>query len=185
MKNIVIAVDGFSSCGKSTLAKDIAKELGLIYIDTGAMYRGATLLAMEHNLIHNNTVDEEKLIEILKSTSMVFKKVGEQVQLYLNDRNIENEIRSMEVSNNVSPVSTIAEVRNILVDRQRELGKSMNVILDGRDIGTVVFPNADIKLFITASPEIRAQRRYDEMKKRGDNVTFAEVAKKYSKSRFY
>ena len=177
MKNIVIAVDGFSSCAKSTLAKDIAKELGLIYIDTGAMYRGATLLAMEHNLIHNNTVDEEKLIEILKSTSMVFKKVGEQVQLYLNDRNVENEIRSMEVSNNVSPVSTIAEVRNILVDRQRELGKSMNVILDGRDIGTVVFPNADIKLFITASPEIRAQRRYDEMKKKGENVTFAEVAK--------
>ncbi|HPW66132.1 MAG TPA: (d)CMP kinase [Salinivirgaceae bacterium] len=176
MKNIVIAVDGFSSCGKSTLAKDIAKELELIYIDTGAMYRGATLLAMEHNLIHNNVVDEDKLIEILKSTSMVFKKVGEQVQLYLNDRNVENEIRSMEVSNNVSPVSTIAEVRNILVDRQRELGKSMNVILDGRDIGTVVFPNADIKLFLTASPEIRAQRRYDEMKKKGDNVTLSEVA---------
>lgn len=177
MDNIVIAVDGFSSCGKSTLAKDIAKELGLIYIDTGAMYRGATLLAIEHNLISNNTVEEEKLIEILKSTTMVFKKVEGQVQLYLNDRNVENEIRSMEVSNNVSLVSTIAEVRSILVDRQRTLGKSMNVILDGRDIGTVVFPNADIKLFLTASPEIRAQRRYDEMKKKGDNVTLSEVAK--------
>lgn len=176
MDNIVIAVDGFSSCGKSTLAKDIAKELGLIYIDTGAMYRGATLLAIEHNLISNNTVEEEKLIEILKSTTMVFKKVEGQIQLYLNDRNVENEIRSMEVSNNVSLVSTIAEVRSILVDRQRTLGKSMNVILDGRDIGTVVFPNADIKLFLTASPEIRAQRRYDEMKKKGDNVTLSEVA---------
>jgi cytidylate kinase len=184
MQNIVIAVDGHSSCGKSTLAKAVAKELGLVYIDTGAMYRGATFMAMENALIQGDRVDEEKLVAMLKNSTMTFKNFEGTNLLFLNERNIEREIRTIEVSDKVSYVSKIATVRTILVDWQRAMGKSMNVILDGRDIGTVVFPHADVKLFVTASVETRAKRRFDELKMMGENVTFEEVANNIQKRDF-
>ena len=175
MKRLTIAFDGHSSCGKSTLAKAIAKELNLMYIDTGAMYRGATLLAVENNLVHGESVDNNKLMSLLDKTSMEFKTVEGENHLFMNGRNIEREIRTIEISEKVSYVSKVAAVRNRLVEWQRAMGKSMNVILDGRDIGTVVFPNADIKLFVTASVEIRSKRRFDELKAKGDDVTLVEV----------
>ena len=181
MKNMVIAVDGFSSCGKSTLAKAIAKELNLVYIDTGAMYRGATLLAMEAGFIHDDCVDSEKLANVLVKSVMTFKINGGINQLFLDDRNIEREIRTIEISDKVSYVSKIPEVRNILVDWQRAMGSSMNVILDGRDIGTVVFPNADVKFFVTASVDIRAKRRFEELKMMGEHVTYNEVVSNIQK----
>ncbi|MDD2563433.1 MAG: (d)CMP kinase [Salinivirgaceae bacterium] len=175
MKTLTIAVDGHSSCGKSTLAKAIAKELNLIYIDTGAMYRGATLLAVENNLIQGENIDNNKLMSLLDKTSMEFKNIEGENHLFMNGRNIEREIRTIEISEKVSYVSKVATVRNRLVEWQRAMGKSMNVILDGRDIGTVVFPNADIKFFVTASVEIRAKRRFDELKAKGDDVTLEVV----------
>ena len=175
MKTLTIAVDGHSSCGKSTLAKAIAKELNLIYIDTGAMYRGATLLAVENNLIQGENVDNNKLMVILDKTSMEFKNIGEENHLFINGRDIEKEIRTIEISEKVSYVSKVPAVRNRLVEWQRTMGKSMNVILDGRDIGTVVFPNADVKFFVTASVKIRAKRRFDELIAKGDDVTLEEV----------
>jgi cytidylate kinase len=175
MQNIVIAVDGHSSCGKSTLAKAVARELELVYIDTGAMYRGATLIAMENHLIDGDVVKETELVQVLKSSNMSFMNLDGQNRLFLNERCIEKEIRSIEVSDKVSYVAKVPSVRCILVDWQRAMGKSMNVILDGRDIGTVVFPNADVKLFVTASVETRAKRRFEELRAMGENVTFEEV----------
>jgi cytidylate kinase len=160
-KKIVIAIDGHSSCGKSTLAKSLARELGYTYIDSGAMYRAVTLFALRNGLINNGKVDEKELISRMKDIRITFEwdTASEKNTTFLNGENIENEIRQLEVSNNVSPVSTIAGVRSELVKQQRENGKNKGIVMDGRDIGTVVFPDAELKIFMTASPEIRAHRR--------------------------
>lgn len=165
-KKGVIAIDGHSSCGKSTVAKDLAKELGYVYIDTGAMYRAVTLFAMQSGLITNGEILLDGLKSKLNDIKITFKYQPEEKknETFLNGTIVEDEIRGLEVSNNVSVVSTIAFVRHRMVELQQEMGKEGGIVMDGRDIGTVVFPDADVKLFMTASPEIRAQRRYDELK---------------------
>lgn len=173
---ITIAVDGHSSCGKSTVAKAIAKELSLIYIDTGAMYRAVTLYAMRNHLVTEGKVDEDGLAARMDDIKVEFRKnESGGLDAYLNGENVEKEIRQIVVSNHVSSVSSLAFVRRRLVSLQQEMGRSGGVILDGRDIGTVVFPNADLKIFMTASPEIRAERRYKEMIAKGDKVSFEEI----------
>lgn len=174
-KKIIIAVDGYSSCGKSTFAKAIAKELGYIFIDTGAMYRAVTLWALR-----NGYIDSEELI--IKNLDQVnvnfrFNPDTEKSDTYLGDENVESEIRGMEVSNNVSAVSKISAVRKKMVSLQQQMGSKKGVVMDGRDIGTVVFPNAEIKLFMTASPEVRAERRYKELLGKGMNVSIDEIKK--------
>lgn len=178
-KKIIIAIDGHSSCGKSTMAKSLAQELGYIYIDSGAMYRVVTLYALRNGLINNGIPDTEKLIEELKNIKITFKwdELAGKNTTFLNGENVEEEIRRLEVSQNVSPISTIAEVRREMVKQQRENGKNKGIVMDGRDIGTVVFPDAELKIFMTASPEIRAQRRFDELKQKGLKVDFAEILK--------
>ena len=176
-KNLIIAVDGYSSCGKSTFAKAIARWLGYTYIDSGAMYRAVTLYAMEHGIIGDEGLDREQLIAVLPQIRISFGKdpaTGENITL-LNGRNVEGEIRSLEVSQWVSEVSRIPEVREHLVRQQRQLAGSGGVVMDGRDIGTVVFPEADVKIFMTARPEVRAQRRYKELLKKGERISFEEV----------
>ncbi|WP_319482565.1 (d)CMP kinase [uncultured Draconibacterium sp.] len=176
-KKIIIAIDGHSSCGKSTMAKSLAQRLGYVYIDTGAMYRVVTLVALRNGWIENKTPDTQKIIDGLKDIKITFKwdeKAGKNTT-FLNGENVEDEIRQMEVSENVSPISTIAEVRHEMVRQQRENGKNKGIVMDGRDIGTVVFPNAELKIFMTASPEIRAQRRYLELTDKGDKVNYAEI----------
>ena len=179
MKNITIAIDGFSSTGKSTLAKQLAKHLGYIYVDTGAMYRAVTLFAMENGIINKETFDKEKLISSLSDIKLHFEFNPELgfAEMFLNDKNVENEIRSMEVSGNVSRVAEVSEVRSKLVEQQQEMGKNKAIVMDGRDIGTVVFPDAELKIFMTASAETRAQRRFDELEAKGDVVTFEDVLK--------
>ncbi|MBN8693702.1 MAG: (d)CMP kinase [Bacteroidetes bacterium] len=178
MPKITIAIDGYSSCGKSTIAKALAQRLNYSYIDTGAMYRAVTLYALRHGLIDaKRNIDNEALIKALKKIKVDFKfntqsKVSET---FLNDENVEHDIRTMEVSDNVSKVSTIHEVREKMVALQREMGKNKGVILDGRDIGTNVFPNAELKLFMTADNDIRAQRRLDEYSSKGQYFTLEEV----------
>lgn len=176
-KKIVIAIDGHSSCGKSTLAKSLARELGYVYIDSGAMYRAVTLYALRKGLFLNGQPDREKVISGLKEIKITFDwdEKEEKNTTFLNGENIEEEIRQLEVSQNVSPVSTIAEVRHEMVKQQRENGKSKGIVMDGRDIGTVVFPDAELKIFMTASPKIRAQRRYLELKEKGLEVDFDEI----------
>ncbi len=178
-KKIVIAIDGHSSCGKSTLAKSLARALGYIYIDSGAMYRAVTLHALRNGWIVNGIPDAEKVVAGLKNMKITFQwdQKEEQNTTYLNGENIEAEIRKMEVSQNVSPISTLAEVRQELVRQQRENGKDKGIVMDGRDIGTVVFPNAELKIFMTASPEIRAQRRYRELMEKGVSVNMEEILK--------
>ena len=174
-KKIIIAIDGHSSCGKSTMAKQLAQQLGYIYIDTGAMYRVVTLVALRNGWITGKVPDKAKVIEGLKDIHISFKwdeKLGKNTT-FLNGENVEDEIRQLEVSENVSPISTIAEVREEMVKQQRENGKSKGIVMDGRDIGTVVFPNAELKIFMTASPEIRAQRRYLELKEKGQDVSYS------------
>ena len=165
-KKGVIAIDGHSSCGKSTVAKDLAKVLGYVYIDTGAMYRAVTLYAMNNGFISASDIDENSLKAQLKDIIITFKYDADAKlnETYLNGKSIEEEIRGLEVSNNVSAISTIAFVRHRMVELQQAMGKEGGIVMDGRDIGTVVFPDADLKLFMTATPEIRAQRRYDELK---------------------
>ena len=178
-KRIVIAIDGHSSCGKSTVAKELAKKLGYIYIDSGAMYRVVTLYALLNGLIKNQVPDVEKLVARLENIRITFKwdeETGRNTT-FLNEENVEEEIRQLAVSENVSPVSTIAEVRAEMVKQQRENGKNKGIVMDGRDIGTVVFPDAELKIFMTASPEIRAQRRFDELKAKGLSVDFDEILK--------
>lgn len=173
---ITIAVDGHSSCGKSTVAKAIAKELSLIYIDTGAMYRAVTLFALRKGLVTEGKVDEEGLTACMDDIKVEFRKnEAGGLDTYLNGENVEKEIRQIVVSSHVSAVSSLAFVRKRLVSLQQEMGRSGGVILDGRDIGTVVFPNADLKIFMTASPEIRAERRYKEMIAKGDKVSLEEI----------
>ncbi len=178
MKKIVIAIDGFSSNGKSTMAKSLAREIGYIYIDSGAMYRAVTLYCIEHNLFNGETLDEEKLrneIENIKIQFHLNKDTGTP-ETYLNGQNVESQIRSMEVSSKVSIVSAIPFVRHAMVALQQEMGKAKGIVMDGRDIGTVVFPDAEMKVFVTAKAEIRAQRRFDELQSKGDTkTTYEEV----------
>lgn len=178
-KKIVVAIDGHSSCGKSTVAKDLAKELSIAYIDTGAMYRAVTLYAMQKGFITDEAIDEMKLIKSLSNIDITFNFNPEIKcnETFLNGKSVEKEIRSLEVSNKVSRISAISTVRKQLVIWQREMGASQSVVMDGRDIGTVVFPNADIKIFMTASDNVRAQRRYDELTLKGESVSFDEVLK--------
>lgn len=177
MSNITIAIDGFSSTGKSTIAKQLAKHLGYVYVDSGAMYRAVTLHAMRHGFIDENQFDKSNLIKSLNQVSVNFKFNPELgfAEVYLNGENVEKDIRTLKVSNFVSQVAAVPEVRKQMVKIQKQLGQNKGVVMDGRDIGTVVFPNAELKLFMTASAETRAQRRYDEMQERDDAVTFDAV----------
>lgn len=180
MKKITIAIDGFSSCGKSTMAKDLAKEIGYIYVDTGAMYRSVTLYALRHNLFNaDGTIREEELKEQMKDINISFQlnKTTGRPDTYLNGENIENDIRTMEVSSHVSPIATLAFVREALVAQQQRMGAEKGIVMDGRDIGTVVFPKAELKIFVTASAEVRAQRRYDELKAKGMDADYADILK--------
>ncbi len=173
---INIAVDGYSSCGKSTIAKGLAKALGYIYIDSGAMYRAVALHAIRNGWITPERINEEALREHIHAIQIEFKtNVQGAQETFLNGENVEQEIRSLEVANGASRVSTIGFVRQALVHLQQEMGKDKGVVMDGRDIGTVVFPEAEMKLFLTASPEIRAKRRFDEMADRGENPRYDEV----------
>lgn len=172
--DIIIAIDGHSSCGKSTMAKSLARTLGYMYIDSGAMYRAVTLYALRNGWINNGEPDKAKIISGLKNIRITFKwdEKTEKNTTFMNGENIEDEIRQLEVSQNVSPISTIGEVRSELVKQQRQNSKNKGIVMDGRDIGTVVFPDAELKIFMTASPEVRAQRRYDELKEKGQEVDF-------------
>lgn len=175
-KMINVAIDGTSSSGKSTMAKALAKSVGYTYIDTGAMYRSVALFCLRHGLITDGKVDVERLLPMLPDINISFKiEDGKQIT-YLNGENVESEIRGLEVSNNVSLVAAIAEVRHAMVRLQQEMGKNKGVVMDGRDIGTVVLPDAEIKLYVTTSPEIRAKRRFDEMRAKGDtSVTLDDI----------
>jgi len=176
-KKIIVAIDGHSSCGKSTMAKQLAQKLGYIYIDSGAMYRVVTLVALRKGLIQNGKPDIQKVISELKNIKITFKwdKNSGKNTTFFNGENVEDEIRQLEVSQNVSPISTIAEVRSEMVIQQRDNGKDKGIVMDGRDIGTVVFPDAELKIFMTASPEIRAQRRFLELSEKGESVDFEEI----------
>lgn len=174
---IIIAIDGYSSTGKSTLAKQLAQKLGYIYVDTGAMYRAVTLYAIQNKYISEDDFNVNDFVLELNKIHISFKynpQVG-FAEVYLNGENVESQIRTMQVSGFVSPVAAVPEVRYLLVKQQQEMGKEKGLVMDGRDIGTVVFPNAELKLFMTASDQIRAQRRFDELSGRGDQVTFEEV----------
>ena len=178
-KKITIAIDGFSSTGKSTLAKQLAKHLGYIYVDTGAMYRAVALFAMQNDFISVNSLDKIGLINSLKNIILEFKFNSDLgfAEMYLNGQNVEKEIRTIEVSGFVSKVAEISEVRSKLVEQQQEMGKNKAIVMDGRDIGTVVFADAELKIFMTASAATRAQRRFDELQQKGDSVTYEEVLK--------
>lgn len=178
-KKITIAIDGFSSTGKSTLAKQLAKHLGYIYVDTGAMYRAVAFFAMQNNLISVDSFNKVELVNKLKDIVLEFKFNAELgfAEMYLNGQNVEKAIRTIEVSGFVSKVAEISEVRAKLVEQQQEMGKNKAIVMDGRDIGTVVFPDAELKIFMTASASTRAQRRYDELLQKGDSVTYEEVLK--------
>lgn len=177
-KKIVIAIDGFSSNGKSTMAKSLAKQIGYIYIDSGAMYRAVTLYCIENGLFDGQKLDENRLENDIKNINISFflnNKTGVP-DTYLNGKNVESNIRSMDVSSKVSIVSALSFVRHAMVALQQSLGKAKGIVMDGRDIGTVVFPNAELKVFVTAEPDIRAKRRFDELRSKGDlNTTFEEV----------
>ena len=177
MSKITIAIDGYSSCGKSTLAKQIANQLNYIYIDTGAMYRAVTLYAIRNNLLFDNDFNKERLIELLPQINVSFSYNSElnTSETYLNGENIEQEIRGIEVSSYVSKIAQVKEVRAKLVEIQREIGRDKGLVMDGRDIGTVVFPEAALKIFMTAHYEIRAQRRFDELQAKGDDVSYEDV----------
>ena len=178
-KLITIAIDGFSSTGKSTLAKQLAKRLSYIYVDTGAMYRAVTLFAMENKFITSDTFYFEKLEKELPNIVLDFKfniDLG-FAEIYLNGLNVENKIRSLAVSKQVSKVSAISSVRRKLVIEQQEMGKNKGIVMDGRDIGTVVFPDAELKIFMTASADVRAERLYNELIDKGDNVNYEEILK--------
>ena len=176
MKKIIIAIDGFSSTGKSTLAKAIAKKLEYIYVDSGAMYRAVTLYAIENQIIGKDSFDKLKLIEITKNLKIEFKfGINRQNILFVNGKEVNSKIRSMAVSNLVSKVAALPEIRKCLVKEQRRIGRNKGIVMDGRDIGTVVFPNAELKIFMTASAEIRAQRRLNELIQLNSSVEYDEV----------
>ena len=179
MKKITIAIDGHSSCGKSTMAKDLAREVGYVYVDTGAMYRCVTLYALRHGLFTDEGILEEALRKAMPEIQITFRFNAEKGRpdTYLNGELVEDLIRSMEVSNHVSPIATLGFVREAMVAQQQQMGKDKGVVMDGRDIGTVVFPDAELKIFITASAEVRAQRRYDELKGKGMEADYEEILK--------
>lgn len=176
-KKITIAIDGFSSTGKSTLAKQLAKELEYVYVDTGAMYRAVTYFAMQNGYVSNDFFDKETLVNSLSAIKLHFEFNAELgfAEMFLNDENVELPIRTLEVSNFVSKIAEVSEVRAKLVEQQQSMGKNKGIVMDGRDIGTVVFPDAELKIFMTASPETRAQRRFDELVSKGQAVTFEQV----------
>jgi len=178
-KKITIAIDGFSSTGKSTIAKQLANYLGYIYVDTGAMYRAVTLFAMQHNFVGLEFIHQNELINDIKNIkiSFVFNKKSGFAEVYLNGVNVEKKIRSLEVSNLVSKVSAISKVREKLVLEQQEMGLHKGIVMDGRDIGTVVFSKAELKIFMTASANTRAKRRYDELIEKGDTISYEEIYK--------
>jgi CMP/dCMP kinase len=178
-KKITIAIDGFSSTGKSTLAKQLAKKLGYAYVDTGAMYRAIAFFAMQKGYINADFFDKELLVNSLPNIRLQFQFNANLgfAEMYLNDENVEHQIRTIEVSSFVSKVAELPEVRTKLVEQQQKMGKNKGIVMDGRDIGTVVFPDAELKIFMTASAQTRAQRRYDELIQKGDTVTFDEVLK--------
>ena len=180
MKKITIAIDGHSSCGKSTMAKDLAREVGYVYVDTGAMYRCVTLFALRNGLFAaDGSIDEAELRSRMNDIRISFKFNPEagRPDTYLNGELVERDIRTMEVSNHVSPIATLGFVREAMVAQQQEMGRGGGVVMDGRDIGTVVFPNAELKIFVTASAEVRAQRRYDELKAKGMDADYADILK--------
>lgn len=175
MKNIIIAIDGYSSCGKSSFAKAIAKKYGFIFIDTGAMYRAVTLYSLRRGIINGGVVDQKRMIAALPDISIYFKKSELVNRIMLGEEDVSDAIRSLEVSQNVSQISQIAEVRRKMVLLQQEMGRKRGVVMDGRDIGTVVFPDAELKIFMTASVDIRAERRYKELIANGDKVSLEEI----------
>ena len=180
MKKITIAIDGFSSCGKSTMAKDLAKKLGYVYVDTGAMYRAVTLYAMRNGLFNADgsvkTADIERQMSKINITFKLNKR-AERPDTYLNNELVENDIRTLEVSNHVSQIAAVPFIREAMVAQQQRMGKDKGVVMDGRDIGTTVFPEAELKVFVTASAEVRAQRRYDELKEKGMPADFNDILK--------
>ena len=180
MKKITIAIDGYSSCGKSTMAKDLAKEVGYIYVDTGAMYRSVTLYAIRHQLFNaDGSVKTEELEKEMPNIQISFKLNAETgtPDCYLNREYVEKEIRSLEVSSHVSPIAAVGFVRKALVEQQQAMGKEKGIVMDGRDIGTTVFPDAELKIFVTASSQVRAQRRYDELQEKGMPADFEDILK--------
>ena len=180
MKKITIAIDGFSSCGKSTMAKDLAKKLGYVYVDTGAMYRAVTLYAMRNGLFNaDGSVKTADLERQMSKINITFKlnKTAERPDTYLNNELVENDIRTLEVSNHVSQIAAVPFIREAMVAQQQRMGKDKGVVMDGRDIGTTVFPEAELKVFVTASAEVRAQRRYDELKEKGIPADFNDILK--------
>ena len=180
MKKITIAIDGFSSCGKSTMAKDLAKKLGYVYVDTGAMYRAVTLYAMRNGLFNaDGSVKTADLERQMNKINITFKlnKTAERPDTYLNNELVENDIRTLEVSNHVSQIAAVPFIREAMVAQQQRMGKDKGVVMDGRDIGTTVFPEAELKVFVTASAEVRAQRRYDELNEKGMPADFNDILK--------
>ena len=180
MKKITIAIDGFSSCGKSTMAKDLAKKLGYVYVDTGAMYRAVTLYAMRNGLFNaDGSIKTADLERQMNKINITFKlnKTAERPDTYLNNELVENDIRTLEVSNHVSQIAAVPFIREAMVAQQQRMGKDKGVVMDGRDIGTTVFPEAELKVFVTASAEVRAQRRYDELKEKGMPADFNDILK--------
>jgi cytidylate kinase len=179
MKKIIIAIDGFSSTGKSTIAKQLAKHLGYVYVDTGAMYRAVALFAMQNGNINKESFDTQTLINALPNISLQFKYNEDLAfaEMFLNDKNVENEIRTLEVSQFVSRIAEISEVRSKLVEQQQRMGQERGIVMDGRDIGTVVFPDAEVKIFMNSSAETRATRRFEELTEKGENVSYEDVLK--------
>lgn len=177
-KKIIVAIDGHSSCGKSTMAKDLAREVGYIYVDTGAMYRTVTLYALRHGMFQSDgTVNEEALREAMPTVqvSFVIDPATQLPHACLNGEDVENDIRGMEVSSHVSPIAALPFVREAMTRQQQLMGQAKGIVMDGRDIGTVVFPQAELKVFVTASAEVRAQRRYDELTAKGKTVNYEEI----------
>ena len=179
MKKITIAIDGHSSCGKSTMAKDLARTVGYVYVDTGAMYRCVTLYALRNGLFTADGIQEDALRQQMDNIRISFRLNSEtgRPDTYLNGELVENDIRTMEVSSHVSPIAALGFVREAMVAQQQQMGKDKGVVMDGRDIGTVVFPDAELKIFVTASAEVRAQRRYDELKGKGMEADYDDILK--------
>lgn len=177
MRKIIIAIDGHSSCGKSTMAKALARELGYIYVDTGAMYRACTLFAIRNGLFNGDTLDADRLASLLPTIEVGFQlcEATGLPHVTLNGEDVEEAVRTMEVSTKVSPVAALPAVRTAMTTQQQRMGEAKGIVMDGRDIGTVVFPHAELKVFVTARPEVRAQRRFDELQAKGQAVSFEEI----------
>lgn len=177
MRKITIAIDGHSSCGKSTMAKDLAQEIGYVYIDSGSMYRAVTLYSLRNGFFNGQGIDTQALKAALPDIHISFQlnPSTQRPMTFLNGENVEEAIRTLEVSSHVSPIAALGFVREAMVSQQQEMGKAKGIVMDGRDIGTVVFPDAELKIFVTASDEIRAQRRYDELKAKGQEVSFGDI----------